>query len=212
MRKISHLTPRRDQLALVFLALILIGIAVVGSSVATYLHVRTVTVPGGALPPLPTGNALPRSEPTRLRIPSIGVDAPFVRLGVMPNREVETPSSTTEVGWYAYGPTPGELGPAVVIGHVDSRLGPGVFYSLGQLKPGDTIEAVRQDGSVATFRVDRLEHHEQGSFPTEEVYGDLPYAGLRLITCSGTYDRESRRYDFNLIVFASLVEDGAAER
>jgi len=151
--------------------------------------------------------ALPEAQPVRLRIPTIGVDTSFVELGVDKNREIEVPKSFDTVGWYKYGPTPGELGPAVVLGHVDTKTGPAVFYSLGQLNPGDKVEIDREDGSTAVFEVRTLERYEQDSFPTSLVYGDIDHAGLRLITCSGAFNRDSQRYDQNLVVYAELVEE-----
>jgi len=151
--------------------------------------------------------ALPEAQPVRLRIPTIGVDTSFVELGVDENREIEVPKSFDTVGWYKYGPTPGELGPAVVLGHVDTKTGPAVFYSLGQLNPGDKVEIDREDGSTAVFEVRTLERYEQDSFPTSLVYGDIDHAGLRLITCSGVFNRDSQRYDQNLVVYAELVEE-----
>lgn len=146
------------------------------------------------------------SNPVRLQIPTIGVDTTFEALGLEANQEIEVPESFETVGWYVHGPTPGELGPAVVLGHVDSKEGPAVFYSLGQLELGDTVEITREDGSIAIFEITGSERHRQDSFPTSLVYGDIDHAGLRLITCSGTYLRDQRRYDHNLIVFAELVE------
>lgn len=153
------------------------------------------------------GIVLEESLPIRLRIPAINVDAPFVSLGLDDNKEIETPDGYEEVGWYQYGPTPGELGPAVVLGHVDSVDGPAVFYSLGQLHPGDKIEIDRADNTTAVFEVKNLERYDQDTFPTSLVYGNIDHAGLRLITCSGTYSREQQRYDKNLVVYAELVED-----
>ena len=153
------------------------------------------------------GPVLPASEPVRIDIPTLGVSAPFeTPLGLQPNNEIEVPTGYETVGYYQYGPTPGELGPAVVLGHVDSIDGPAVFYSLGQLVEGDEIDITRADGSTATFVVTRLERHLQSGFPTEQVYGNINHAGLRLITCSGTFDRGEQRYSHNLIVFAELKE------
>lgn len=149
---------------------------------------------------------LPESEPVRLSIPAAGITTDFSEpLYVEDNGEIEVPDSFTTVGYYGYGPTPGELGPAVVLGHVDSYQGPAVFWTLGQVNPGDLIEIERADGEIAVFAVTRLERHLQSGFPTEQVYGDIDHAGLRLITCSGTYDRGRERYTHNLIVFAELV-------
>lgn len=149
---------------------------------------------------------LSKALPVRIKIPRIGVDAPFESpLGLEADGEVQVPKAYDTVGYYQFGPTPGELGPAVVLGHVDSYIGPAVFFSLGQLDEGDQIVIERADGIAATFAVTTLERHEQSGFPTRQVYGDLGYAGLRLITCSGVYDQSNARYTHNLIVFAKLV-------
>ncbi len=147
---------------------------------------------------------LEESLPVRLRIPTINIDAQFTDpLGLAESGEVEVPKRYEEVGWYKYGPTPGELGPAVVLGHVDSVTGPAVFYSLGQLTLGDEIEIERADGSTAVFEVTALERYSQDNFPTQLVYGDIDHAGLRLVTCTGTFDRGVQRYSHNLVVYAA---------
>ncbi|MBP6881021.1 MAG: class F sortase [Candidatus Pacebacteria bacterium] len=151
---------------------------------------------------------LERSSPKLLRIPSVGIETEFEGpLGLKTDGTVEVPDSYEEVGWYEYGPTPGELGPAVVLGHVDSYQGPAVFYSIGQLEPGDEIFIDRADGKTVTFVVERFERHDQDDFPTVAVYGDIDHAGLRLITCTGIYDRVAQSYSHNLIVFASIKEE-----
>lgn len=188
--------------------------------VGALLLVLGVALYLGNFVPLPTKNdpaavasadALHESDPVRLRIPKLLIDTNFVPLGLMENGEIEVPAGYTEVGWYTYGPTPGELGPAVVLGHVDSKTGPGVFMFLGQLAPGDLIHVDRNDGSVATFRVTSLERYNRDEFPTEKIYGNIPYAGIRLITCSGFYDRASERYDRVLVVYGELVPEDDEE-
>lgn len=149
---------------------------------------------------------LPESEPTVLSIPAINLETTFEEpLGLKPDRSSEVPDSYTKVGWYKYGPTPGELGPAVILGHVDSYEGPAVFFSLGQLEEGDDIFVTRKDGSTAHFIVTRLDRPSQDSFPTRDVYSDIDHAGLRLITCSGTFQQGIQRYTHNLIVYAALA-------
>lgn len=143
--------------------------------------------------------------PKTLRIPKLDLVASFgPTLGLKSNQEIQVPSNFSEVGWYQFSPVPGALGPAVVLGHVDSYEGPAVFYSLGQLQVGDEIIVERTDGVAVTFEVTASERYEQNSFPTELVYGDLDYAGLRLVTCSGWYDRTTDRYSHNRVVFARL--------
>jgi sortase (surface protein transpeptidase) len=148
------------------------------------------------------------ADPVRLRIPSVGIDTEFSGpLGVNEDQTIEVPEGYEEVGWYEFGPKPGEFGPAVVLGHVDSYQGPAVFWPLQQVSVGDTIEIERVDGTVVVFVVTNLERHQQSGFPTAKVYGDIDHAGLRLITCSGTFDRGQQVYSHNLIVYAQLVEE-----
>lgn len=155
---------------------------------------------------------LPAAKPVRIRVPAVGIDATFEGgLGLNEDQTVEVPDSYEEVGWYKYAPTPGELGPAIILGHVDSFEGPAVFWPLQNLEVGDEILVDREDGSIATFRVTELEDHAQSGFPTEKVYSDLDYAGLRLITCSGTFNHGIQRYSHNLIVFAELVDPSLQE-
>lgn len=152
------------------------------------------------------GEVLPESIPTHISIPSVNIEADFeVPLGLKQNGEIEVPETYNKVAYYRNGPTPGELGPSVILGHVDSYEGAAVFFTLGQLQEGDEINIEREDGIIATFAVTRLERHLQSGFPTREVYQDINHAGLRLITCTGTYDRDALRYTHNLIVFAELV-------
>jgi len=186
------------SLSLIIIGLILIfgGFSNTGSSIFSKDTIEPAVI----------GETLNESNPVRLKIPALNIDTTFVELGIQGNDEIEIPKGYNEVGWYKHGPTPGELGPAVVLGHVDSYSGPAVFFYLGRLDPGDTIWIEREDGTTAIFRVDKLERYPQSNFPTSLVYGDINHAGLRLITCSGSYDREQQRYDSNLIVYASLIE------
>jgi sortase family protein len=143
--------------------------------------------------------------PVRLEIPGIGVSTGLERLGRARDRTVEVPSDWDVAGWYAGGPRPGDPGSAVVLGHVDSRTGPAVFYRLDELRPGDRVEVVRADGSRAVFRVDRTEVYAKTRFPTAEVYYPTLTPMLRLVTCGGPFDTASGHYRDNLIVFATLV-------
>lgn len=187
-------------------------------------EVATTSAPGGAAPVAPSGDRIPaslqgdavlgtpvsdastltRSEPTRLRIPAIELDSELMALGLQHDGRMEVPPGAFPAGWYTGAPTPGELGPAILAGHVDYGGTAGVFYRLRDVEPGDTVEVTRQDGSTAVFRVTRVEQHPKGAFPTAAVYGDLDHAGLRLITCGGTFDRRVHSYEDNIIVFAVL--------
>lgn len=150
---------------------------------------------------------LETSLPTKILIPRLNIQSDFdVPLDLNSNGEVEVPKDFSKVGWYKHSPAPGSLGPAVILGHVDSYKGPAVFFSLGQLEVGDDIYIEREDGKTAHFKVDFLERYEQKEFPTEQVYGNIDYAGLRLVTCSGIYLKGKQRYTHNLVVYARLVE------
>lgn len=114
-------------------------------------------------------------------------------------------------GWYRNSPVPGTLGPAIILGHVDSRqFGPGVFYDLQKLQAGEPIEVTREDGTVAIFSIDSVQTVQKSDFPTLAVYGNIDHAGLRLITCGGEFDPDAHSYESNIIVFASLTGSRAA--
>lgn len=148
-----------------------------------------------------------RSKPDRIIIPKINVDTTFVEpLGLNDDQTIEIPDSYEEVGWYKNGASPGEIGSSVILGHVDSYEGPAVFFALGQLEKGDEVQIERSDGSIAVFEVTSLERVKQSEFPTQKVYGKTDHAGLRLVTCTGLYDKGSLRYSHNLIVYAALKE------
>ena len=160
-----------------------------------------MTVP----PALPT---LGRSRPVRLDIPAIGVDSRLMRLGLLGDGTMQVPplDADAPAGWYEGLVSPGEIGPAVIVGHLDSAFdGPAVFYRLGALRPGDPVSVRRADGVTAVFTVDRVVRHAKADFPAREVYGRVGYPALRLITCGGGFDRAEGSYRDNIIVFASLT-------
>lgn len=168
---------------------------------------NTVVVPSfGAVV---KGPILNPSPPVSISIPAINVNAsPTQKLGLLPDGSIQVPplEDTKASGWYTGSPTPGSQGPSVILGHVDSaKNGPSVFYSLGRLKPGDEVRVNRQDGSVAVFKIDGVREYAKNQFPTEVVYGNLDHAGLRLITCGGTFNPSSGHYESNIVAFASLV-------
>ncbi len=151
---------------------------------------------------------LARSVPVGLEIPAIKVHSDLLQLGLNPDRTVEVPplARDSRAGWYKYSPTPGQLGPSVILGHVDSaEYGPGVFYRLGALRPGNTVTVTRADQSTAVFRVDRVVSYPKDRFPTLEVYGNTDNAQLRLITCGGKFDFSAHSYEDNIVAFATLV-------
>lgn len=158
------------------------------------------------------GPLMDESLPVHIMIPSANIDTNFSEpLGLSADREIEVPKDYSSVAYYKNGPTPGEAGPSVVLGHVDSVDGPAAFFSLGQTKVGDEIIIERADGTVATFAITELERNKQSSFPTVKVYSDIDHAGLRLITCTGIYDHDKLRYTHNLIVYAKLISTSTAE-
>jgi sortase (surface protein transpeptidase) len=142
------------------------------------------------------------AEPVRLRIPGAGVDTNLQRLGRAPDGSVEVPAGFGEAGWFADGPRPGQPGPAVILGHLDSHTGPGVFSRLPALAPGAEIVVDRADGSTATFRVSRTLQVQKTEFPTDRVYGATLQPSLRLVTCGGDFDRHRGSYRDNVIVYA----------
>ncbi|MGY1741168.1 MULTISPECIES: class F sortase [unclassified Blastococcus] len=148
---------------------------------------------------------LPASEPVRVRIPALDVTTRVMELGLEEDGSMEVPPGAYPVGWYDGSPTPGQIGPAVLAGHVDWAGEPGAFYGLRELLPGDEVVIDRADGTTVVFAVDRVEEHAKDDFPTDDVYGDLTYSGLRLITCGGRFDEDSGDYIDNIVVFASLV-------
>ncbi|MFA3874005.1 class F sortase [Streptomyces sp. MMCC 100] len=150
--------------------------------------------------------ALPPSPPDRVRIPAIGVDAPLTGLGLTGTGSLDVPPAERKnlAGWYEAGTTPGETGTAIVAGHVDNAEGPAVFYRLGALKKGSTIEVDRRDGGVAVFTVDAVEVYAADAFPDDKVYGAADRPELRVITCGGAYSR-STGYQGNVVVFAHLT-------
>ena len=178
----------------------------------------SVSAPMGAqdtAPPIVPPHAvlsMPASAPTRLTIQKIGVNAPFTPLSMDATGVLQPPPADNRnlAGWYRGGPTPGEIGSAIVAGHVDTKTGPAVFLLLSFLKKGDTARITRADGTTATFTVDDVETFSKGAFPDQRVYGDTPDAELRIITCGGAFDRKTRDYQANVVVFAHLSGTGKA--
>jgi sortase (surface protein transpeptidase) len=154
----------------------------------------------------PTAPPMERAEPTRVRIPAIGVNAATMPVHTSASGElgVPPPDKADTAGWNQDGVTPGQLGTAVVLGHVDSRDGPAVFYDLGRLRKGATIEVARRDGHTAVFTVYGISMYDRASFPSRHVYTDAHRPELRVITCGGTFTPGSG-YSSNIVVFARLT-------
>ncbi|MFC6707674.1 class F sortase [Flexivirga alba] len=171
----------------------------------------STTAPGKASSATPStvGPVLPRSTPTALTIAAIGIkNSHLAAYGTDSNGAVAVPPATPGVpaGWYTGSPTPGQLGPSVIVGHTDEKKdAQSIFFRLGELRPGDQIQVTRADHTVATFRVDSLEHYPKAKFPTDRVYGNINHAGLRLISCIGKFDRATGHYLDNIVVYAHLI-------
>jgi hypothetical protein len=149
--------------------------------------------------------------PVRLVIPAIGVATPLLRLGLEPDGSMAVPADFDRAGWFAEGPAPGQVGPAVLAGHVDSRTGPAVFYRLRELRPGQAVLVERADGTRLRFVVSEARSYPKAEFPTGAVFGPVGSPELRLITCAGDFDRARGSYRDNLVVFAHLAA-GAGKR
>ncbi len=162
------------------------------------------TTPRGNGEPAPLGP----SVPVHLDIPAIGVSTPLITLGLNADGTIAVPPLQRDApaGWYRYLATPGEVGPAVILGHVDTaRDGPAVFYRLHQLRPGDTVGVRRMDASTAVFTVRQVAEYPKSAFPAQAVYGPLDYPALRLVTCGGSFDRMHQLYRANVVVYATLT-------
>jgi len=162
----------------------------------------------GTIGPAGRGPSLPRSMPVSVAIPAIGVTSKLLHLGLNPDGTIQVPSLVTSAGeaaWYEYSATPGQIGTSVIEGHVDSYLGPAVFYRLGALHPGDTIDVTLADGTTAIFRVTGVRQYLKSNFPAKAIYGATNYAALRLITCGGVFDYATGHYLSSTVVFASLT-------
>ena len=151
-----------------------------------------------------TGLVLPESDPVAISIPRIGVQSTLVDLGLDGKGAMEVPQDPARAGWFTEGPAPGAVGPAVIAGHVTWNGAPEVFYRLSTLQRGDRVTVAREDGKTAVFTVGRVAQFSKSQFPSKAVYGAIDHAGLRLITCGGTYDAARHKYLDNVVVFARL--------
>ena len=193
-----------------------VGVGIVGCGAAGLALTRHPAVPRASavqVLPAPTGpiEAAPPSataqvaEPVSLTIPDIGVSTSLVHLGLTSNGALQVPPTTAVAGWYTGSPRPGAVGPAIIAGHIDSHLGPGVFYRLSQLQRGDRVYVRRADGTLAVFKVTAVQQYPKDNFPTAAVYGATPTPELRLITCGGTFDYSTGHYLSNTVVYATQV-------
>jgi len=214
-----HISPmrvvRRPAAAIALIAgLIAVGVGVTGLALASQTGRPAVPVGKPTLVPVPVGRqaAAPQptahqvARPTGLVIPSIGVRSGLVHLGLTSSGALQVPATASVAGWYTGSSRPGAIGAAVIVGHIDSLSGPGVFFRLRLLSPGRLVYVRRADGSLAVFRVTAVHRYLKADFPTLAVYGPVPDAELRLITCGGAFDFATGHYLSNVIVYATLVQ------
>ncbi|HEV7209055.1 MAG TPA: class F sortase [Mycobacteriales bacterium] len=171
------------------------------------------TAAGSSAAPTPTPSAgqptapsiIPASTPTAIDIPAIGVHSTLIQLGQARDGSLEVPRSYQQAGWYDGSVTPGQGGPAIILGHVDSHNGPGVFFKLGALRPGDQVRVARADGRTVVFTITGVRKYAKDAFPTAEVYGGTGKSTIRLITCGGEFDSATGHYLSNIIAFGQLI-------
>jgi sortase (surface protein transpeptidase) len=201
-------SPRARVAGLLGAALVVGGMSAIGFAIASQVHAPQPSASAaGKTSSAGRGPSLPRSVPVSVEIPAIGVRTQLLDLGLNRDGTVEVPSLSTEAddaAWYKYSATPGEIGSAVIEGHVDSYTGPAVFFRLGALHPGDSIDVTLADGVTAVFRVTGVRDYPKAQFPDRLIYGSTDYAALRLITCGGTFDTATGHYLSSTVVFASL--------
>jgi hypothetical protein len=200
---------RTVPLGLIAAALVFVGLFAVaaGLGAATQFDLSDL-FRGPDKPPPRAFPVLEPSRPVRLTIPSIKVAAPILNVGLAKDGSVDVPplARHNEAGWFDEGPTPGQFGPALIVGHADTRKGPSIFHDLGRMRPGQKIEVLRKDHTTAVFTVNSVEHFGKSKLPIQRVYGDYSRPSLRLVTCGGTWLGGDQGYADNVIVFASLVD------
>jgi hypothetical protein len=195
--------------------LIAAGTAAVGIAVASQVHAPQPARSAAGTTAAGRGPSLARSMPVSVRIRAIGVDSTLLHLGLNPDGTIQVPSlqtSAAKAAWYKYSATPGQIGSSVIEGHVDSTRGPAVFFRLGALHPGNTIEVTLADGITAVFRVTGVREYAKARFPARTIYGAADFAALRLITCGGAFDYATGHYLSSTVVFASLASSRPASR
>jgi hypothetical protein len=188
-------------------ALILFGLVAVAVVFGSQVHAPNPSPSSAGTVASGRTLALRRSVPMSVSIPAIGVRASLLRLGDNPDGTMEVPSLRTSsqlAAWYKYSPTPGQLGASVIEGHVDGYSGPAVFFRLGALRPGDTIDVSLADGVTAVFRVTGVRMYRKSAYPAGLIYSARGYAGLRVITCGGDFDYATGHYLSSVVVFAVL--------
>jgi hypothetical protein len=176
-------------------------------NIASPTTTTTVPIPGGLTPSSvatkPAG--LGFSAPAEITVPSLGIDSTLVRLDRNADGSVQVPTSFHVAGWYEHSVSPGQVGPSVILGHVDSKSGPGIFYRIGLLQPGAKVMVKRDDGKVATYVITGVRQYPKTGFPTIDVYGDTAVPTIRLITCGGAFDSATGHYVSNIVAFGQLA-------
>lgn len=194
------MTARRVGAVVAALALVLAGCA--------------TAEPQAAPPAKPVPSSVPVSvpfkglRPTSVKIPKIGAESSLLAVAVKTDGSISVPSVHTpmQAAWYKLSPVPGDVGPAIVLGHVDGDKKPGIFYKLKDLVPGDEVDVDRSDGRKLKFVVDRVTQVPKDTFPREAVYGNSDKPELRLITCGGAFDHAEHSYQDNIVVYANLAD------
>jgi Sortase domain len=203
-------------IAVLLCGLIAVAVGVSGLAAASRKpgHPGKIARPPLAMLPVPRGKQVPvprpatggrAAPPARLIIPAIDVRTSLLRLGLTASGALQTPPATTVAGWYTGSPRPGDIGSSIIIGHIDSLQGPGVFFRLRLLRPGQRAFVRESNGQLAVFRVTSVHMYLKAKFPTALVYGPVPDAQLRLITCGGAFDPATGHYLSNVVVFAALI-------
>ncbi|RSN27991.1 class F sortase [Amycolatopsis sp. WAC 04169] len=190
------------------LAVVLSGPRETGQAAPPASAERTeVPVAPSSEPQAEPAAGMAKADPVSIDVPKIDAKSSLIPLGLNADNTIEVPPVTQplQAGWYVHGPTPGEVGPSVILGHVDGNKQKGIFFRLKELAPGDQVSVARKDGTTAEFAVTKVERVAKDKFPTDAVYGDTTEPELRLITCGGVFDKASRNYLDNIIVFARLI-------
>ena len=220
----GHTDPSQSPQGIHLSTILIVGLVMVAVGAFVVAHALSAgpTLPPAAAQDIPAavgtkvpaapGSAavaapLPASAPMTIEIPAIGVDAPVTRLDLNADGTVQVPplSNHNLAGWYDRSVTPGAQGTSVILGHVDDYAGASVFFNIKSLREGDTVDITRADGTRTVFAVDGVQKAAKTSFPTSDVYGNVSYPALRLVTCGGPFDAKTGEYLDSIVVYAHLA-------